>query len=236
MGWTAPATYSVSQIMLAADMNLIRDNLNYLKGNAGAIAISDRVGITVAPNNVSGDLSLDSGYGAVGDYHQINWQGHSAIRGIATAGGQMGLDFILQNGASATVNTGVNVMRMRGDGSVGIGTTAPNGRLHGYDTIAGFMHWKYDGVDGTARTVIADGTGDVLYRLMAMFVTRADNGATAAGSFASAVLVPGGGDAVIDTQGADTLALRVNANGSVDIRRNAGATRTWKVSLWCLWL
>lgn len=44
MGWTAPATYSVNEIVTASKLNThIRDNLAYLKGQAGAVAIEDAV-------------------------------------------------------------------------------------------------------------------------------------------------------------------------------------------------
>jgi hypothetical protein len=69
-----------------------------------------------------------------------------------------------------------------------------------------------------------------------MFVSRASNGGTAVGNAVSTTLIPGGGDQVIHTEGSDTLALRVNANGSVDVRRSAGSTHTFKICLWLVWL
>lgn len=253
MAWSAPRTWSVSEVVTAAMMNThIRDNLKYLKGQAGGVAIEDMltVGAATAPSaslhairsgsGAQEAIRLDNTTNTSGNGSSITWRNaaQSFNTGLIQAmRNGAGVDFLLQFGATSdfsSVNAPVG-MTLSSTG-LGIGTTAPQGKLHGYDAISGFLHWKYDGVDGTARTVIPDGAGDVLSRLMAMFVTRADNAATAAGNALSAVLIPGGGDSVIDTQGGDTLALRVNANGSVDIRRNAGSTRTWKVTLWLLWL
>lgn len=42
MAWSAPATFNVGDILTAAQLNVnVRDNLNYLKGNAGAVAIAN---------------------------------------------------------------------------------------------------------------------------------------------------------------------------------------------------
>lgn len=47
MGWTAPSTFTVGQLVTAAAMNTnIRDNLNYLRGLAGAVNIRSALGLT----------------------------------------------------------------------------------------------------------------------------------------------------------------------------------------------
>src|SRR5688572_10563024 len=51
MAWSAPKTWSVGEVVTAAMMNThVRDNLDYLKGNAGGVTISNRVtaaGVTI---------------------------------------------------------------------------------------------------------------------------------------------------------------------------------------------
>src|SRR4051812_46643053 len=47
MGWTAPSTFTVGQLVTAATLNTnIRDNLNYLRGLAGAVNIRAALGLT----------------------------------------------------------------------------------------------------------------------------------------------------------------------------------------------
>ncbi|KKL65140.1 hypothetical protein LCGC14_2157920, partial [marine sediment metagenome] len=112
----------------------------------------------------------------------------------------------------------------------GIGTSTPQGLLHTYESISGFIVWEFDGLDATVRTIIPNGTGDVLYRLTALFVLRDSAAAVASGttdvSNAASVNL---------TVGTNTVRLRVNADGSTDIARTAG-TDTIKVALVLRWL
>jgi hypothetical protein len=115
-------------------------------------------------------------------------------------------------------------------GDIGVGVTNPQGRIHTYDTVSGFLLWEYDGLDATVREIIPNGTGDVLYRLHASYVLRDSAAAVASGttdvSNAASVNL---------TVGGNTVRLRVNANGSTDIARTAG-TDTIKVALTLRWL
>lgn len=115
-------------------------------------------------------------------------------------------------------------------GLVGIQVTAPQGILHTYDTIGGSLIWEYDGLDATVRTVLPNGTGDCLYRLQVSWVLRNSAGAVASGSIGIS-----NGASSSPTVGADTVRIRVNADGSIDIARTAG-TNTIKVLLSLLWL
>jgi hypothetical protein len=234
MGWTAPASWSVSEIVLASKMNThIRDNLDYLKGNAGAVAISDRVGITVAANNTTGDLSLDGAYGAINDYHQIGWLGVSAIRGIASAGGEMSFDFILQSAGSGTIATGRNVMRMNGgNGNVGIGTTSPQGKIHAVGAGGGFMFLSANAVDGTLQTLAVAGTVTQFASFYAIGRNNTGGGV--------ATLNPGnatGLNQLINFPAGltDTVTIGVTAGGAITVQRTAGANATHQVLMLVLY-
>jgi hypothetical protein len=116
------------------------------------------------------------------------------------------------------------------NGDSGIGVVAPQGKFHTYDTISGFLVWEYDGLDATVRTVIANGTGDVLYRLHASYVLR-----DSAAAVASGTTDVSNSASVNLTVGGNTVRLRVNADGSCDVARTAG-TDTIKVALTLRWL
>jgi len=122
-------------------------------------------------------------------------------------------------------------MFLRGsDGYFGIGTAAPLARLHGYDTIGGFIQgWVYD-LDATTVTIVPNGTGDCLYRLHAEYVFRASGAATASGTtdVSNSAFV----DLVV---GGNTVRLNVNADGSIDVARTTGVA-TIKVIFNLLWL
>ncbi|KKM90976.1 hypothetical protein LCGC14_1233280 [marine sediment metagenome] len=131
------------------------------------------------------------------------------------------IKFFISNSAKATLDSA---------GKFGIGTTSPQGILHTYDAISGFINWEFDGLDATVRTIIPNGTGDVLYRLTALFVLR-----DSAAAVASGTTDVSNGASVNLTVGTNTVRLRVNADGSTDIARTAG-TDTIKVALVLRWL
>ena len=102
--------------------------------------------------------------------------------------------------------------------------------LQGYQGISGFLHWQYDAIDGTLRTIIPNGPGDVVYSLRIMFVLRTSGGGQANNTTG---LIP---TASFDlwNSGSDILTLSVAANGAVTIQRTGG-TLTYRVGLWLLW-
>jgi hypothetical protein len=115
-------------------------------------------------------------------------------------------------------------------GNLGIGTTSPQGPIHSYESISGFLIWEFDGLNATVREIIPNGTGDVLYRLHAAYVLR-----DSAAAVASGTTDVSNGASVNLTVGANTVRLRVNADGSCDVARTAGAN-TIKVALTLRWL
>jgi len=140
-----------------------------------------------------------------------------------------------EDGASGALilrNEAVNTLAVVG-GDVGVRVLSPQGLFHGYDTIGGFLYWEYNGVDGTARTVIPNGAGDVLYQLIAQYVVR-DSGGGVKFSSTHVGLTPGNSTNIYD-DGVDICTLAVAADGSVTVQRTAGAA-TFKVALWLLWL
>lgn len=115
-------------------------------------------------------------------------------------------------------------------GYVGIGISPPQGILHTYDTISGSLKWEYDGLDATVRTVIPNGAGDVLYRLVFDYIIRSSAGV----AVSSTIGMPPAAASNI-TVGADTVTITANADGSVTANRSAG-TNTHKITLTLRWL
>ena len=177
MAWSAPPTWAVSEVVTAARMQILSDDLAYLHGDAGTVTI----GADVAPTGIVATRN-DGAY-------QFKCARSSAVArtyGFAVGGsdGSFGLDDVTAAARRMTIGT---------DGNFGFGggVTTPRGRIHGYGSTSGFMHWDYDGVDGTARTVIPDGTGDVLYYATGLFQVRTSGGAISATGSTIGLITPG---------------------------------------------
>jgi len=231
MAWSAPPTFVVSEVVTATRMNILSDNLSYLKGLSGAVAIQDELQ-SLVPGG--GTLTAQgTSNGSFARYKMIAKDAGGALidwRFLANGNGLKEYSIFDSSSGSA-----VQRMIIDSNGNVGIGSmTAPQGKLHGYDTIGGFLHWKYDGVDGTARTVIPDGTGDVLYYATGLFQVRTSGGAISATGSTIGLITPGTAQDLYNNAG-NILSFAVAANGSVTVQRTGGAL-TYKVNLWLLWM
>lgn len=118
-----------------------------------------------------------------------------------------------------------------GDVGIGTGAATPAGRLHGRDAISGFLFWEFDGLNATVQTIIPNGIGDVVYGCRMMYMARESSGNLDSGE----VLIANGGSINLTPGGGGTFRIRVNADGSMDAARTAGAT-TLKIALWIIWL
>ena len=227
MAWSAPPTFAVSEVVTATRMNILSDDLAYLKGSSGAVTIDNELASIVA---AGGTLTAQgTSNGSFGRFRLMaKTFGGVAIdwRFLADPTG----DFYIYDGTSAAYRMAITAT----NGNVGIGTTAPQGRLHIYDTIGGAAFWMYNGVDGTARTVIPDGTGDVLYYATGLFQVRTSAGANAIATTIG-LIAPGGGGQDLYNAGGNILHFDVAANGSVTVQRTGGAL-TYKVTLWLMWM
>lgn len=236
MAWTAPKTWSVGELVTAANMNThVRDNLSYLKGGAGAITLDNILGVGTAPTYGIDLLGSTESASSL----RIT-RSDSGTRGLLMVPPSIANQYVkiaVDGGTSVpltfwTGTTPGERMRLTDAGDMGLGTTSPQGRLHLRDTISGLIHWEYDGVDGTARTVIPDGAGDVLYGLSGLSVSRSSTGVADARTFALSALST---NFTLYNDGTNTLTFFLNANGSATVQRTAG-TATFKSSLWILWL
>ena len=254
MAWTAPASgseFSVGELVTAAKMNSkITDNLRYLKGLDGAVTIDDRVNIPLTSGtngkglrfgdssnqyaNIQGlDLSGDS-FIFFGTNRQFDGTGWQQLNTRAAGMLLIDQDAIGYHTFPASSSTPTQRWAIDNTGNMGVGLASPQGRIHSYGSISGFLKWEYDGLDGTARTVVPDGAGDVLYGLTYWAIVRGSAGAVVPSTNSAGTAIAPGGMANIPV-GADTVQVQVAANGAVTVQRTAGS-QTHKVSLICQWL
>lgn len=126
------------------------------------------------------------------------------------------------------------VMGMTAGGNLGIGSTVgttAQGLVHAHDATGGMLFVTKTGIAGTPVVVVANGTGDVLYVMYFMAVIRTSGGAV----FGTSNVIANNSSLNIYSSGSDTLRLRVNSDGSVDLTRTGG-TLTYSVSLFMIWL
>jgi len=196
-------------------------------GNAAPTTTLDVTGTETITDDLVHAGDTDTKLSFTDDDVEITVGGLSLLKLTETA-----QDLITLGPGSGDVDINFNGdMFLRGsDGYFGIGTAAPLARLHGYDTIGGFIQgWVYD-LDATTVTIVPNGTGDCLYRLHAEYVFRASGAATASGTtdVSNSAFV----DLVV---GGNTVRLNVNADGSIDVARTTGVA-TIKVIFNLLWL
>lgn len=121
-------------------------------------------------------------------------------------------------------------------GNIEIATDLSNGTIKAIEFLTAIGNgciWSYDGIDGTAQIVKANGTDDVLYYLTGQFVIRDSAGNVAAGSVTP--IAPSGTFNLYDDGGTNTCQLQIAANGEITVQRTAGS-RTYKVVLKLIWI
>lgn len=114
---------------------------------------------------------------------------------------------------------------------MGLGTNNPQGKLHAYDGIGGKLVGGKSGINGSAQTIIPDGTGDVTARLLINYVVLVSDGNGTAQ--VTSLLNNTGAD--LYSLGGNTLRMTVNANGSVTIARTAGSL-TYSIFYDIIWI
>lgn len=100
-----------------------------------------------------------------------------------------------------------------------------------YGDFSGFAIVEVEDIDTTAQVIISDSDYDVRVVLRYTAAVRESTGGV---NTATGQLVPGG-TANIYSDGVDTCQLRLNIDGSLDVRRTAGAA-TFNVHLMLNWI
>lgn len=226
MAWTAPASYSVAEIVTAAKLNThIRDNLDYLKGNAGAVDIVNTFNLKPAAANPEFGMYLPASssvaqyvmYDQTGTYRAIAGFGGSTY---ATAALQNSF-FFLTNGASGDVvfmPNGTETARFKVGGQM---------KLAGVG--GGMLFLSANAVDGTLQTPAIAGT---VTQSAAFWIYDRNN---TGGGFVQAsgnMLALSQTFNLINT---DTVTVTLTAGGAITVQRTAGTNGTHQVNMMVLY-
>lgn len=244
MAWTAPRTWVVSEIVTAALMNThVRDNLAYLKGQAGTVAIEDAITVagtvaasTTGGNALSAALSATTGGLAI---VMANVASQNAQISLTNTGQRNALIYMdraadkLKISQNGTANPAISI---DGNGQVGIGAaTTPRGALEARGaSVGGMLFYADNAIGGSAVTLVADAPGDAASGIY--FFSHCKRTGSTYQQVAGTFVVAGAGDQSIFTDGgANILVIRAAASGAVTLVRTAG-TGTYDVSLFLMWL
>ena len=110
-----------------------------------------------------------------------------------------------------------------------VGNVTQQGQLHLHDGVGGLLFVTKTGIDGTAQTILPNGSGDITRGLAYLIVVT--DGST--GGAATNVLFPGGNQDI--AVGTLTVRLSCAADGSLTVKRQSG-TGTATVALVGVWL
>ena len=113
--------------------------------------------------------------------------------------------------------------------NIGFGTTNPQGPFHIHDGTGGYLFVTKTGVAGTAVVLIPNGAGDITGNAAMHGFALGSGGTILDAPFS---LAPG--SSFTSTNGGDSFRWRVNADGSFDVARTAGA-QTYTVVIHLVW-
>lgn len=236
MAWSAPATYSTGQIVTAVDLNLIRDNLKYLKGQAGAVTIEDQIALTLNANASNGlnVTNANAGASAFAHINLINDGGSAAgfFRGSSTTAAYAGANAlnIGMIGAHPLALFTNNTVRqwIDSNGNVNFGATAPVAKLQAVGAGGGVLFLSANAVT-TLQTLAAAGTVT-----KGMFYWLSDINNTGGGlvEVLPSHLGLSGSATYANT---DTMTIAVTAGGAITIARTTGSNGSHQVNMLVLY-
>lgn len=228
MAWTAPASYSVAEVVTAAKLNLhIRDNLKYLKGQAGTVTIEDQIALTVN-TNASNGLTITNASAGASAFAHIN---------LINDGGSAAGFFRGSSGTSAYAGANALNIGMIGAHPLALFTNntvrqtiASDGAIKFTGAGGGFMYLSAAAVAGGLVTLAPAGTVTVG---MTVWLSDRNNGAGAyAAGFNGQVMALTATQNYVNT---DTLTLTLTAGGAITVQRTVGTNGTHDVNMFCLY-
>jgi len=225
MAWTAPATWSVSEVVVASKMNLhIRDNLSYLKASPqfdGTIGVGVAASASYVAYFKNGALPVrvEQSTSQINAIELRNTSNDAVnkwafrIRDLAEG------DFNIYDMTAALQRLYINA-----SGNVGIGTTSPAGKLHvlgaGGVTTAGMAIGSVAAVT-SIQTVFAAGT---VSRICAFVIfDRNNTGGAGIVTFPVNAVALSNNLTYVNN---DTITIAVTAGGAVTAQRTVGTNGT----------
>lgn len=249
MAWTAPATWSVAEVVTASKLNThVRDNLKYLKGQAGAVLLEDRMEIPTTSGTTGTGLRFVSGgtgyanlqgfndgsnsYVFFGTNRQFDGTGWQQLTSRAAGLVQITQDALTYSTFPAASSVPTEWMRINSSGNMGVGVAVPSGRLHvsqAGEITGGGMCVNSVAAVTTIRTIFA--TASVARAAMFIVFDRNNTGGAVFQTFTSALV--SGSTTYTNT---DTITIAITAGGAVTVQRTVGTNGTHDILLLALFL
>jgi hypothetical protein len=243
MAWTAPRTYSVGEVQTAAIFNVhIRDNLKYLKGQAGQVDIEDILTVPVTASTNGKGLRFLSGSTGMANLQSLDlasnsymffctnryYDGSAWQQLNARAAGlvQITQDALTYATFPAASSTPTTRFAIDNSGNVGIGTATPAAKLHTIGAGGGFMFVSCDAVNNTLQTPIVAGT--VTQSAAFWAYDRNNTGGGVVQVSGNMISTLGGTFPITNT---DTITVTVTAGGAITVQRTAGTNGTHQVNM-----
>lgn len=253
MAWSAPASpwTSVAEIMTSAKLNILADDVRYLKGLAGDIYLEADLGVgTSAPMaNLTGGTYGRAVTASTPNSDQINAviaEGHRAgtdsgfahfvgINRAATGtdkrAGIVGFlrDIDDNSGqvAIATRDSGTvaNRFYIKKDGKVGVGTSAPQGLLHVAGATGGILFASVAAVT-SLQTIASAGT--VTSGAGFWIFDHNNTGGANVHQLPFLTLTVGTSTTYVNT---DTITVAITAGGAITVTRTTGTNGTHDIQM-----
>ncbi|HEU4328058.1 MAG TPA: hypothetical protein VFS21_33285 [Roseiflexaceae bacterium] len=226
MAYTTPPTYTVGSILNAANLNTyLRDNVRYLKGQDGPIALNDILSIYVSSTAANATAALYLGDSA-GTVRAGVW----GQRNGSNAGGRL-IGLTLNDAGTLTEGWRLDQLQR-----MGIGTDSPLFRLHVRDASTGgnIGHWTSATIAGSAQTILPTSTGATAVGLFGMVVPTTGPLAPQMVATNGMITSPANTQAVFTNGSVTDQVTATLTSGGVTIIRNAGSL-TYRAALLVFW-
>jgi hypothetical protein len=246
LAYAAPAAFAVGEVVTAAKMQVLADDITYFKlspvfdgspvvgaaasaqtlsvfGNADAAASGPLIAKNTSAGTIGTAMTLDA-TGATGGrkYSFISTASGASAAGL----------FGIYDGTASAYRMAVDL-----NGNVGFGTTAPQGALHAigkttaFAAQGGFLTLEAAAVT-TLQTIAPAGT---VTKVAAFLIADFAVGSATAGGGGTGVATLTSGGFTYGSNG-DTITVNVTGTGSITVQRTAGTTSSHNISLFVVYV